>query len=121
MFLSLLIFPFLAAASQLEFTHHWPKVKGVIYSGHPTEILIGALNKEELPQNIVYLSASFTNPANFSQIYRNISGHAYEIVAGKNQVATLPFLLDFIGEPESIGLVVYVHHYGNNVFQVYNL
>lgn len=116
MFLSILIFPLLVAAAELEFSHHWPKTKNVIYSGYPTEILIGALNKDELPQNVVYLSASFTNPSNFSQIYRNISGHAYEIVVGKNQVATLPFTLEFIGEPESIGLIVYVHHLGNNVF-----
>ena len=119
MFLSLLILPILAAANALEFAHHWPKAKGVVYSGFPNEILVGTLNKEELPQNIVYLSASFTNPSNFSQIYRNISGHAYEIVIGKNQVATLPFNLEFIGEPESVGLIVYVHHYGNNVFLLY--
>jgi hypothetical protein len=111
----------LAAGTGLDFSHHWPKATKVIYSGHTTEILIGALNNEEMPQNIVYLSASFTNPSNFSQIYRNISGHGYEIAVGKNQVATLPFLLDFIGEPESIGLIVYVHHYGTNVYQVYNV
>ena len=115
MFFYLLTFLPLLSCSSLEFSHHWPKTTGIVYSGHPTEILIGALNKEELPQNIVYLSASFTNPNNFSQIYRNITGHPYEIVIGKNQVATLPFQLEFIGEPEPIGLIVYVHHYGNNV------
>jgi len=114
---ALLLVPFFASAKDSK---EPPPVKvdvtskftdspfSLVVNGQRNKLTVTLNNEEDNNFTVNFLAGSFVNPANFSQIIRNLTAIKYGTNVGPKETADIPFVFYSEFAPQELGLVVVV-------------
>jgi len=95
--------------AKVEVTAEFPDNPfSLVVNGQRNKLKVTFNNEEDKNFTVHYLAGAFVNPANFSQILRNITALRYDVNVGPKESADIPFTFYSEFPPQEIGLVVVV-------------